>query len=192
MRFEAKFGTMARVSLQSHYSLTGLGYSVNFVPGNVGYSVRFETVGLRDTVIGCTIAGIMDERLIIVEVSAEERLGQLVGEYYDQAINGCVPAVLSMVTGKTGRIVGEIAELVDRDAGEINQLFASVNMLCVGAKDHEEAYDRLHEAFMKGTHGGQGTGDPSVDETIERYAILSRMMVDKNLELREKRRAKRQ
>src|SRR3989338_1945211 len=98
---------MARVSLQSHYSLTGLGYSVNFVPGNVGYSVRFETVGLRDTVIGCTIAGIMDERLIIVEVSAEERLGQLVGEYYDQAINGCVPAVLSMVTGKTGRIVGE-------------------------------------------------------------------------------------
>jgi hypothetical protein len=40
---------------------------------------------------------------------------------------------------------------------------------------------------MKGTEGGQRTGNPRVDRTIENAAKLARIALDKNWEIRERR-----
>ncbi len=121
-----------------------------------------------------------------------DRLNQLVGDYYEQIGKGCRSALADLLTGKTKRRVEEISQLTDiGDVYEVTKLFASVNLICVGSKDKEEASQKLYEAFMKGTEGGQRTGKSAVDQKIENIAKLAKIALDKNWEIRERRSSQR-
>jgi hypothetical protein len=84
-------------------------------------------------------------------VAHNDRLNQLVGEYYNQIGKGCSFALVDLLTGKTRMRAEEISQLTGLgNAEEVTKLFASVNLICIGSKDKEEAFQKLYEAFYEG------------------------------------------
>ena len=115
-------------------------------------------------------------------------LEQLVSDYYEQSSRGCSFALVDLVAGKNRRRAEEISQLAGiGDALDVTTLFASVDLICIESKSKDEANQKLYDAFMKGTDDGKKTGSITVDNKIEKAAILAKIALDKNWEIRERR-----
>lgn len=120
-------------------------------------------------------------------ISNQERLTALVSDFYNRAGKGCLSAFIELSSGRQKRRVSEIAQITDIDEPDIMKVITSVNLVCLGSKDKAEAEQKLYGAFMKGTSGGQKTGNERTNTKIENLAIFTKIALDQNWELREKR-----
>lgn len=124
---------------------------------------------------------------IQVNLPDQERLTWLISDYYKQAGKGCTVILIDLFTDRSKRRTREISQLVGIEGPEIMKLFFSINLICVGSIDKKDASRKVHDAFMKGTTGGQRTGDPKIDKKIENSAYLAKIALDQYWEQRARR-----
>ena len=123
-------------------------------------------------------------------LSGDEHLNHLVGDYYKQLGKGCAPAFRDFASGKAKRRAREIAQITGiDDSKDVMDLLSGVTLMAGSSLNKEEAANKIHESFMKGTDGGQRTGIASFDNKVESAIVLSKIALDKYWEQREQRRS---
>ena len=66
-------------------------------------------------------------------------------------------------------------------------MLGAVNLIGMGSRTKEESEQKLLDAVMKGTHGGQSTGRPSLDRKIVATVEFVKKANDEYWKVREER-----
>ena len=121
-------------------------------------------------------------------LSTEDRLSQLVDDYYQQTSRGCRSILADTITGQSRKRAEEIAQITGLESTkDVITIFGSVNLITAAARTKDEGYQKLIEAFMKGTGGGQSTGNQQGDETIATVALFAKSAFEKSWEVKQNR-----
>ncbi len=112
---------------------------------------------------------------------------ELVDLYYQDLGKGCIHTIKQFFLGRVTDVPIRIAQAAGLEAMDVVKLLSSVNMICIGSADKDEAEAKLYHLFMDNTDGGKGTGYRQIDLKIEKYALLAKLALNSNWKARERR-----
>jgi hypothetical protein len=69
-------------------------------------------------------------------------------------------------------------------AEQYQLFFDTIYSICMSSKCKEEAYEKVHRAFLNGTGGGKSTGDRTKDAQIRHLARLAKIALDESWKLK--------